>query len=299
MSIAELLVPDFALIALGFLLRRFAGFADEFWRGLERFVYYILFPALLFGALARGGIKFGAASGLIATALTFTAAGIVLGYLSKPLFSPPKMVFASGFQCAFRFNSYVGLAILGGLHGIDGIAVFGLLVGVMVPVSNVVAVWALAHHGNGKLWGELARNPLIVSTLTGITWAVLGLPLPSIAGTTLHFLGEAALPIGLIAVGSGLHLEALTERKRLMSYLVMVKLLVVPAVGYVTARALGLTGIYFDSALVLAALPTASSAYILATQMKGDGRLVASVIALNIAAAIITLPFWLALRSGS
>lgn len=299
MSIAELLVPDFALIALGFLLRRYAGFADEFWRGLERFVYYILFPALLFGALARGGIRFGAAGGLIATALIFTSAGIVLGYLAKPLFSPPKMVFASGFQCAFRFNSYVGLAILGTMHGLDGIAVFGLLVGVMIPVANVVAVWALAHHGDGRLWGELARNPLIVSTLAGIAWALFGLPVPTIASTTLHFLGEAALPIGLIAVGAGLHLEALTERKRLMSYLVAVKLLAVPAVGYVTARAFGLTGVYFDSALVLAALPTASSAYILATQMKGDGRLVASVIALNIVAAIVTLPFWLAMRAGT
>jgi malonate transporter len=299
MSIAELLVPDFALIALGFLLRRYAGFADEFWRGLERFVYYILFPALLFGALARGGIRFGAAGGLIATALIFTSAGIVLGYLAKPLFSPPKMVFASGFQCAFRFNSYVGLAILGTMHGLDGIAVFGLLVGVMIPVANVVAVWALAHHGDGRLWGELARNPLIVSTLAGIAWALFGLPVPTIASTTLHFLGEAALPIGLIAVGAGLHLEALTERKRLMSYLVAVKLLAVPAVGYVTARTFGLTGVYFDSALVLAALPTASSAYILATQMKGDGRLVASVIALNIVAAIVTLPFWLAMRAGT
>ena len=298
MSIAELLVPHFALIALGFLLRRYAGFGDEFWRGLERFVYFILFPALLFGALARGGIRFGAASGLIATALIFTTAGIVLGYLAKPLFAPPKMVFASGFQCAFRFNSYVGLAILGTMHGLDGVAVFGLLVGVMIPVANVVAVWALAHHGNGRLWGELARNPLIFSTLAGIAWALFGLPVPTIASTTLHFLGEAALPIGLIAVGAGLHLEALTERKRLMSYLVAVKLLAVPAVGYVTARAFGLTGVYFDSALVLAALPTASSAYILATQMKGDGRLVASVIALNIVAAIVTLPFWLAMRAA-
>jgi predicted permease len=84
-----------------------------------------------------------------------------------------------------------------------------------------------------------------------------------------------------------------------MSYLVVVKLAAVPAVAYFVARAMGLTGVYFDAALVLAALPTASSAYILATQMKGDGRLVASVIALNIVVAIVTLPFWLALRAGS
>lgn len=299
MSIAELLVPDFALIALGFLLRRYAGFGDGFWAGLERFVYYVLFPALLFGALARGRIEFSAASGMIATGLVFTATGVALGFLAKPLFSPPPMVFASGFQCAFRFNSYVGLAIIGGLHGLDGIAIFGVLLGVLIPLVNVVAVWALAHHGDSRLWRELVRNPLILSTLAGIAWALFGLPLPAIAGTTLHFFGEAALPIGLIAVGAGLRLEALTERKRLMSYLVVVKLAAVPAAAYFAARVFGLSGMYFDAALVLAALPTASSAYILATQMKGDGRLVASVIALNIVVAIFTLPFWLALRTGS
>lgn len=299
MNTAELLIPDFALIALGFLLRRYAGFGDGFWSGLERFVYYVLFPALLFGALARGRIEFGAASGMIATGLASTAAGVVFGYLAKPLFSPPPMVFASGFQCAFRFNSYIGLAILGGLHGLDGIAVFGLLLGVLIPLVNVAAVWALAHHGDSRLWRELVRNPLILSTLAGISWALLGLPLPTIAGTTLHFLGEAALPLGLIAVGAGLQLGALSERKRLMGYLVVVKLAAVPAVAYFAARAFGLSGVYFDATLVLAALPTASSAYILATQMKGDGRLVASVIALNIVVAIFTLPFWLALRTAS
>jgi predicted permease len=298
MSIAELLIPDFALIALGFLLRRYGGFGDEFWRGLERFVYYVLFPALLFGALARGHIEFAAASGLIATGIAFTVAGMALGYLAKPLFSPPPMVFASGFQCAFRFNSYVGLAIIGGLHGLDGIAAFGLLLGVLIPLVNAVAVWALAHHGDAKVLRELVRNPLILSTLAGVAWAALGLPLPTIAGTTLRFLGESALPVGLIAVGAGLQLQALTERKRLLTYFVAVKLVAVPAVGYFVARALGLAGAYFDSALVLAALPTASSAYILATQMKGDGRLVASVITLDILVAIVTLPFWLALRAG-
>ncbi len=298
MSVAELLVPDFALIALGFLLRRHGGFGEAFWRGLERFVYYVLFPALLFGALARGRIEFAAAGGLIAAGVAFTFAGIVLGYLARPLFAPPPMVFASGFQCAFRFNSYIGLAILGGLHGLDGIAAFGLLLGVLIPLVNAVAVWALAHHGDAKVVRELARNPLILSTLAGIAWAALGWPLPAIVGTTLNFVGAAALPVGLIAVGAGLQLLALTERKRLLAYLVAVKLLAVPAVAYAVGRSLGLQGAYFDAALVLAALPTASSAYILATQMGGDGRLVASVITLDIVVAIATLPGWLALRAG-
>jgi malonate transporter and related proteins len=295
-SIAELLVPDFALIALGFALRRYAGFSDEFWTHLERFIYFVLFPALLFGALARGQIEFAAAAGLIGCGAAFMAAGMLLGYLAKPLFAPPPMTFAAGFQCAFRFNTYIGLAIIGGLRGVDGVAVLGLLVGFMVPLANLAAVWTLAHHGNGRVIRELGRNPLVLSTLAGIAWAAIGLPLPGIAATTLHFLGESALPIGLIAVGAGLQLRALTQRRRLTAYFVIVKLVAVPAVAYVVARAIGLQGAYFDAALVLAALPTASSAYILASRMGGDARFVASVITLDVIAAMVTLPFWLALR---
>ncbi len=295
MSIAELLVPDFALIALGFLLRRHGGFSDEFWRHLERFVYYVLFPALLFGALARAGVEFASAANLIAAGLTFTGAGIALGWAAKWLFAPPPMVFASGFQCAFRFNSYIGFAIAGGLHSLEGIAVYGLLVGFLVPFANLVAVWTLAHHGNGNVVRELVRNPLILATVSGIAWAALGLPLPAVAGHTLKFLGEAALPTGLIAVGAGLTLQAFTRHKRFSAWLVAVKLAAVPAVGWFAVYLLGLTGVYRDAAMILAALPTASSAYILATRMGGDGRIVASVFALNILGAMVTLPFWLSL----
>ncbi|HKK13275.1 MAG TPA: AEC family transporter [Gammaproteobacteria bacterium] len=298
MSIADLLIPDFALILLGFLLRRYGRFSDEFWRNLERFVYYVLFPALLFGALARTRVDFASAAHLIETGVVFMFSGIALGYLSKYLFRPPAMSFASAFQCAFRFNSYVGFAILDSLYGQPGIAAFGLLAGFMVPIANVASVGALARHGEGRWLSELARNPLILATFSGLIWAALRLPLPQAASATLGFLGEAALPMGLIAVGASVRPFAFGAHKGLTVYLLAVKLLVLPAIAFAVASWLGLRDIYFAAALVLAALPTASSAYILTTQMGGDGELVASLIALNVLVAILTLPWWLTLLPG-
>lgn len=295
MSTANLLVSDFALIVLGFLLRRHAGFAPEFWSNLERFVYYVLFPALLFGALAGSRWQLQTAQALIGTGIVFLSTGIALGYAAKFLFTLPPTSFASGFQCAFRFNSYIGFAILGSLYGHEGIAAFGLLAGFMVVFANIAAVLALARHGDSHWLRELLRNPLILSTFAGLVWAALRLPLPQAASSTLQFLGEAALPMGLIAVGAGLRLLGLGRFKGFSVYLLLVKLLIVPAVAYATAMWLGLTGAYFAAALVLAALPTASSAYILAVQMGGDGKLVASLIALNLLVAVLTLPIWLSL----
>ena len=293
MSTVNLLAADFALILLGYLLRRYAGFAAEFWSGLERFVYYVLFPALLFGALAETRWQFETASALVQTGMIFLGAGMLLGYAGKFLFTLPPASFASGFQCAFRFNSYIGFAILGSLYGQDGIAAFGLLAGFMVVFANVASVLALARHGERGWLRELMRNPLILATFAGLIWAALRLPLPRAISSTLQLLGEAALPMGLIAVGAGLRLLGIGRFKAFSVYLLAVKLAAVPAIAYMTATWLGLTGPYFAAALVLAALPTASSAYILTVQMGGDGRFVASLIALNVLVAVVTLPIWL------
>lgn len=295
MATANLLIANFALILLGFLLRRYSGFEARFWASLERFVYYVLFPALLFGTLARNAFEFDTAVNLLATGVVFIGGGMLFGYAAKWLFTAPELSFASGFQCAFRFNSYIGFALLGGLQGHSGVAAFGLLTGFMVPLANIASVWALARHGGGRWLAELARNPLVLSTFAGLVWTGLGLPLPTAAGSALDFLGQAALPLGLIAVGAGLRLLALGEYKALSVYLLTVKLLLVPAIAYAAALWFGLSGTYFTAALVLAALPTASSSYILTVQMGGDGRLVASLVALNLLGALLTLPWWLAL----
>ncbi len=298
MATANLLIANFALILLGFLLRRYSGFEARFWSSLERFVYYVLFPALLFGSLARNSFELGTAFNLVATGAVFIGAGMLLGYAGKWLFRAPELSFASGFQCAFRFNAYIGFALLGGLKGQAGVAAFGLLTGFMVPLANVASVWALARHGGSRWFEELIRNPLVLSTFAGLLWTAAGLPLPGAVSAALDFLGQAALPLGLIAVGAGLRLLALREQKALSVYLTVVKLLLVPAVAYLAAQWFGLTGTYFTTALVLAALPTASSAYILTVQMGGDGQLVASLIALNLLGALLTLPWWLALAQG-
>ncbi len=88
MSTANLLISDFALILMGFLLRRYGGFAAEFWSNLERFVYYVLFPALLFGALAGTRWQFTTASALIETGLIFLGSGHAAGLRGAVLLLP-------------------------------------------------------------------------------------------------------------------------------------------------------------------------------------------------------------------
>ncbi|MGF1547941.1 MAG: AEC family transporter [Thiotrichales bacterium] len=295
MTGAWLLLPDFALILLGLWLRRAMNLGDHFWSGLERLVYYILFPALLFNALARAPINFAATAPLVVTALLTLLAGAALGLLARPLFRQKPMVFASQFQCAFRYNSYIGLAVAAKLHGEEGIAAMGIIVGTMVPVANLLSVWMLARHGNLGLVRELARNPLILATLAGLVWNATGAPLPDLVQQFVGRLAEASIALGLLAVGAALKLRGEPGSHLAGIYLTGVKLLVLPIVAWGVGRALGLSTVHFESIVLFAALPTATSAYILAVRMGGDGPGVAWLVSASTLTAMVTLPLWLLL----
>lgn len=294
MHTALALFPDFALILLGYALRRWMSLGDHFWAGLEKLVYFVLFPALLFNAITKTPLSF-AAVPLIGTGAAAMAGAMLLALVARPLFPITPISFASQFQCAFRYNTYIGLAVAAKLHGGAGIAAMGLLAGGMVPFANIAAVWMLARHGSTSVWRELARNPLFLATLAALVWNLAGFGVPAPVGHFLGRLAEAAIALGLLAVGAALKLRGTlgADGRGAAAYFLAVKLLAMPAIALGVARLVGLSGIHFDVVLVFAALPTASSAYILAQRMGGDGARVAWLISASTLLGMLTLPLWL------
>ncbi len=290
---ALLLIPDFALILFGFFLNRITDWGRAFWGGLEKLIYFVLFPALLFNSIARTSIDFVAAAPALKTAVVTVLVGIFLAWLAKPLFKPAEKSFASGFQTAFRFNSYIGLAIAGRLHGEAGIAAFGIIIGLVVPMCNIASVWALARHNNASLWKELIRNPLILATVGGVLYSLSGLPLPEVAQMLISRMGAASLACGLLCVGAALELKNVGKNAGLIGYFTVVKLVAMPIAAIFTARALGVTGVYLDMVVLLSALPTATSAYVLAVRMGGDGPLVSQAVTISTLAGMLAIPLWL------
>lgn len=290
------LLPDFLLILLGYALRRWLHLGDHFWTGLEKLVYFVLFPALLFNSLARADLAWSQAAPLLATGLMVMVAGMALGGLARFLFSISRPSFASQFQCAFRFNTYIGLAVAAALYGRDGLVAMGLLTGAMVLPANIAAVGMLARLSGASIGRELARNPLLLGTLVGLLWNVSELPVPGPVEHLFGRLADAAIALGLLAVGSALRLRGRPGGGyRAAAWFLAVKLLALPLMALGLAGWMGLSGTYFGVALAFAALPTASSAYILAQRMGGDGVSVAWLISAGTLAAMVTLPLWLAL----
>jgi len=294
MSTALLLLPDFSLILLGAAIRRWMSLGDHFWSGVEKLVYFILFPALLINAIVRTRLDLAAAVPLLATAFIAMGAGMLLGLLPRAFVKLPALTYASVYQCAYRFNSYIALAVAGMLFGAPGIATMGLIVGAAVPFANLVSVWMLARHGEVGVWREVAKNPLIWGTATGFILNLLGLVPPAPLQAFLGRLADASIALGLIAVGAALRLESQPGVRGLSAWLLLVKLIVLPVVTVFVGSWLGLSGLNYQVAILFAALPTASSAYILAMRMGGDGRSVAWLISATTLGSMLTLPLWAA-----
>jgi malonate transporter len=291
---ALLILPDFALIVVGLALARRFGYGLEFWSGLEKLVYYVLFPTLLFRSLALARIDFAQVGRLVCAACAFTVAGFALSLAAKPLFGLSRQLHATGSQCGYRFNTYIGLAVAGSLFGNPGVALAAVLLGVMIPLANLGAVAMLAAHSERGFFLELARHPLVVSSLAGFAWNLAGLPLPGFADQTLSLLGQTALPAGLLSVGAAMRFVRGQGPVGAHAWWLAVKLAVVPAIAWALARAFDIHGVEAHVLILCAALPTATNAYILAVRMTGDGGAVATQVTAGTVLSMATLPLWMA-----
>jgi predicted permease len=174
------------------------------------------------------------------------------------------------------------------------VAAIAVLIALSVPLCNVAAVWPLARHGGQGYLRELARNPLIIGTACGLVANLVDLKLPTPVSTTLQRIGVAALPLGLMAVGAGLRFGALREAPRLAGALLGIRHLVLPVLGLVLVQFVPLTPVQRLAVVLFAAMPTASSAYVLAVRMGGHAGFVAGLVTVSTMLGIVTVPMTLA-----
>lgn len=289
------LLPDFAVILFGALLARTMRLGTTFWSGAEKLVYYVLFPPLLFIAINSAKFVIGDAAKFVLAGIAIFIASVVLAFLAKPLLRPPPDVFAACVQTGFRYNSYIGLALATSIWGQEGVALFALLIAFCVPMANVVAVYALAKHQDQNMGRELIRNPLIIATVAGLISNLVGLELPDVLTSFLQRLGNASLALGLLCIGAGLKLSASQSSLGTLAYFTLAKLIGVPVIAWIVIATTPLSPIHAAVLLLFAALPTASSAYILATRMGGNGTPVAAIVSAQTLLSMLTLPAVVAL----
>ena len=290
------ILPVLLIILLGVAIRRRAWLPEAFFPSMEKFSYNICFPALLFSGTAKLSFRSAqvgelALATLLPTVLVAAATLLAL-LLARGL---PDASRSSVVQGAVRPNTYFGIVVSTLLFEPQTAALVMLSLALCLPVVNVMSVLALSWWSGvpsdfGRVGRTLAANPIILSSLAGMLWSLAGLPQPVALFNTLDILGRAALCLGLICVGGGLVFSLQGLRPAVLSLTSACKLLLLPLLAAKVCLIFAVSTPVALAACFYCALPTAPNAYIMARQMNGDTRLMASLITLQTLLAALTMP---------
>lgn len=291
------LFPVFVLIVLGRALKHF-GLTDEaFLSRSDRLVYFIFFPALLFwkigGSPPTGPIDWGLFGAALMAVLTVY--GLSLLYIRWRLTDFEAGSFS---QSCYRFNTYIGMAIVINAYGAEGARTFGLLVGFIIPVINVLAVSTLIWF-SGQSYDRgtrlrltaraLVSNPLILACLAGILFSRTGMHLPGFADAALKLMAAITLPLALLSIGGALTIQ--TARGYLSPSLAAAafKLVGLPLAGLGFLKLFDVQGVSLQIGMLFFALPTSTALYVLSAQLNSDTRLASSTIVVSTVLSSISL----------
>jgi predicted permease len=309
MLVLNALAPTFLLIALGAWLQRSAFVSAGFLREANRLTYWLGLPALIFAQLVSSLRDAAGAERLLGAMALTTAAAIAVGYAGARLVRVPAAAAGTFVQGAFRGNlAFVGLPIvfalpdvplLGGLslHQTAVIAVAPTMV--LYNIGGVV-VLTISQHTFGPrmvvpVLRQLAVTPPLLATAAGIGFVLTGWRLPVTFSTALGALGEMALPLGLLGVGGSVATARFRGALRAPLTCALLKTWVGPLLGAAAARLCGLGPRETVLVMLLAAAPTAIVSYTMALELKGDGELATSTIALSVASSLVPLAVIVAL----
>jgi predicted permease len=290
------LAPTFILIALGYIVRASRIASAEQFGMVNRFGYFVLYPAFLF-TLVSGARFAGADAGPFLLAvlggfLTLVAAALGL----RLVFRGDGAAYTSVFQGSVRWNGFALLAAAASLYGPSGPELVGLAFGPLVLMLNVICVIVLSRWGAARaismraVLDQIVVNPLILGCAAGLGANFAGLHDLGAVTDALQLLGQAAMPVALVCVGAGLDIPALRAAGPKVATATLMRLVVAPLLVYGACRLVGVEPLPSAVAVGIASTPTAAAAYTFAREMGGDARLMAAIITATTLLSFITMP---------
>ena len=292
------LFPVFVLLLFGHFLKRFGFTHDAFLKTADKLIYYIFFPVLLFWKIGSAASDYIGDPSLYKAAICAVVSVYILSTLYIILFRVPAYQAGSFSQSCYRFNTYIGMAVMLNTLGEDGARQFSFLIGLIIPIINIMAVSILSWYSEKKVSlvqrlgltaKALITNPLIIACITGIVyWKFIG-GFPVFIDNTFRLASFITLPLALFSIGGALTLDGLKNHFKLSLVASVFKLVILPLTGYLFLKAFDATGTSFRVGMLYFTLPTSTALYILSSQLSSDTQLASSAIALSTLLSVISL----------
>lgn len=290
-----------AIVALGYILKQKDFLPDAVWQGLSPLCYWVLFPGMLFDLMSKMELSATFLGPFTAAIAIGSVAAIVYALVSARLAGLGGASTSSLVQGALRHNGFLVLSILQGGLGIAATQIAAIAIAFLVPISNIVSVFAiltLTRSGTGRdmrraILGEIARNPLLGAMLVGVGVNWLDVPVPAFIAQAAALLGAGALPLLLLGIGASLKFSAIRGHAVPLGLAIAAKMLVFPMALVGSGFLLGLDPLALAVLAAVGAAPTANSTYTLAVELGGDAPLMAEIVSLQTVTAALSMPLWI------
>jgi len=304
MQIINTLLPVFLIIALGAFLRKIKFFSDEFVAGLNRLVFWVGLPCLLFYKIATAEYNYQVAGKTTLVMVVGVLCCTVIAYIVAFIIRIPPRAVGTFVQGTFRGNLYyVGLALIIYIFaGADSRAsaqmenVAILVLALLVPVYNIGSVIVLLASQHkldryipARIANETIANPLFIACAAGAIYSYVFPPLPLVIARSCDAVGQISLPLALIGIGAVLAQSKIAGSGIPAFAASIIKVAVSPIVGFWAAHLIGLGAGETKIALIFLACPTAVASYVVAEQLGGDEELSAAIIVVSTVLSIISL----------
>lgn len=294
-------IPVFLLMVLGLALRKIGWIDEAFASRMNKFVFRVPLPVLLFQDLATVDFYEMWDGRFVLFCFAVTFLGIVIAGLLSLLLKN-RRIQGEFIQASYRSSAaLLGIAFIQNIYGSAGIAPL-MIIG-SVPLYNIMAVAVLSFFSPErkkldagtvkKTWKGIVTNPIIIGILIGMIWSLLRLPLPEIAAKTVSSIGATATPLGLMAMGASFDFRKALGQKGPALAASFLKLIGFCAVFLPIAAAMGFRQEKLVAILIMQGSATTVSCYVMAKNMDHEGTLTSSVVMLTTLGSAFTVTAWL------
>lgn len=292
------LFPVFSLLLLGSLLKRLRLTNENFLKVADRLVYYIFFPVLLFWKIGAADTNQFMDWDMCLAAIISITVVYIISAIALKLFKIPNFKAGSFSQSCYRFNTYIGMAIVFYAFGEEGVKYFGILIGIAIPFINILAVSTLIWYsgkaskpgrGISVFLKEIITNPLVIGCAAGLVYSRILGSFPTYLENTFSLISNVSLPLALISIGGSLTMKGLKGNLGISVVGSFIKLLLLPLVGFWMMREFQVTGEAFRVAMIFYTLPTSAAIYVLSSQLNSDTELASAAIVVSTMLSFISL----------
>jgi Predicted permeases len=296
----NVVAPLFVLMATGYIVR-LIGFIDYSFLGqLNRFVFKLLLPIMLFQEIRLSYTGDFSNTNLIWASVIGISVVILVSFVFVPLLVKRKGQKGSVIQGIYRSNFLIyGLPLATGMYGDSAVMSISMLMGIMIPFYNVAAVIILSIYSESEtqkfslrnLLRDIATNPLIIGCFFGLLGGVIHLEFPRFIEIPLAQLGALAAPLALFVMGGEFKFTSLKNNIIKVIAVTFCRLILVPVVAIYVFIQLGFRNVDLAVLLTIFATPTAMASYIMSKNMGTDGELSAQIVVLTTALSCFTIFF--------